>query len=240
MPANTGQAFSGFPSGKVRFTRIPGPFFSELLPQIDNLAELKVTLYAFWKLDRMEGETRYLQLEDFSEDKIFMQGLATGKKSAAAALKDGLQRAMKRGTLLQAQLELDGKQRSFYFLNSARGREAIRALQNGEWKPSGDPRYPIELSQERSNIFVLYERHIGPLTPLIADALKDAEREYPQEWLEEAVRIAVENNARAWSYVEAILRRWQQEGRDERRTQGDSEKDRRKYVKGEFSDFIKH
>ena len=234
------DAFSGFPAGKVRFTRIPGPFFSELLPQIDNLAELKVTLYVLWKLERMEGKHRYLQLEDFSDDEIFMSGLGAEKKPALAALKDGLKRAVKRGTLLDTQLELDSKARSFYFLNSARGRETIQAIENGEWRPSGDPRYPIELVQERPNLFTLYERHIGPLTPMIADALKEAEHEYPQEWLEEAVRIAVENNARAWSYVEAILRRWQEEGRDERRTQGDSEKDRRKYVEGEFSDFIEH
>lgn len=232
----SGQAFSGFPAGKVRFTRIPGPFFSELLPQIDDLNELKVTLYALWKLERMEGRDRYLQIEDFAEDEILMAGMAEG----VASLEDGLQRAVKRGALLHAELELDGKRRGFYFLNSARGREAIQAIKDGEWKPSSDPRYPLELAQERSNIFTLYERHIGPLTPMMAEALKEAEQEYAQDWLEEAVRIAVENNARAWSYIEAILTRWKEQGKDERRTQGDSEKDRRKYVEGEFSDFIEH
>lgn len=233
--------FQGFPAGKVRFTHVPGPFFSELLPQIDNLNELKVTLYALWKLERMEGKERYLQIEDFSDDEVLIAGFGDAKKSGLGAIKDGLQRAVKRGALLHAELELDGKARSFYFLNSARGREAIRAIENGDWRPSSDPRHPIELAQERSNIFTLYERHIGPLTPMMADALKEAEQEFPHEWLEEAVRIAVENNARAWSYVQAILRRWQEEGRHEQqRTQGDSEKDRRKYVEGEFSDFIEH
>ena len=104
------------------------------------------------------------------------------------------------------------------------------------FQPSGEARFPIELSQERSNIFTLYERHIGPVTPLLADALKEAESEYPQEWLEDAIRIAVENNARAWSYVEAILNRWQKEGRDERRIEGDSEKDRRKYYETKYPD----
>ncbi len=226
--------FSGFPAGKMRFTPIPALFFTELLPQIDDLAELKVTLYAFWKLDRMEGEQRYLQPEDFADDAVFMSGLQ------ASSLQAALDRANKRGTLLQAQLELDGQPRSFYFLNSARGRDAIRALQAGEWKPSSDPRFPIELGQERSNIFVLYERHIGPLTPMMADALKEAETDYPQEWLEEAMRIAVENNKRAWSYVQAILKRWQDEGRDERRTQGNSEKDRRKYAEDKYSDIVEN
>ncbi|MGH2582781.1 MAG: DnaD domain-containing protein [Anaerolineales bacterium] len=233
-----GEGFSGFPAGKVRFTRVPWPFFSELLPQIDDLNELKVLLYVFWKLEHMEGDPRYLQLEDFSQDDTFMAGMNAGSQAAVANLKDGLARAVARGALLQTELELEGAARTFYFLNTARGRAAVDSLKNGEWRPSGDARFPIELAQERSNIFTLYEKHIGPLTPMMADALKAAEKDYPEEWLHDAVRIAVENNARAWSYVEAILRRWREEGRDERRTQGDSEKDRRKYYDTKYSDSL--
>jgi DNA replication protein DnaD len=53
------------------------------------------------------------------------------------------------------------------------------------------------------------------------------------------VRIAVENNKRSWSYVNAILRRWQEEGRHEQ-DRGDTEKDRRGYFEGEYADFIEH
>lgn len=232
------EAFSGFPGGKVRFTRIPSPFFNELLPLIDDVNELKVTLYALWKLDRMEGEQRYLQLEDFSEDALFMEGLGSSAKERQENLSDGLLRAAKRGALLRGELELDGSPRTFYFLNSGKGRKMLQALKDGEWRPSGEARYPIELSQERSNLFTLYERHIGPVTPLLADALKEAEREYPLEWLEDAIRIAVENNARAWSYVEAILARWQKDGRAERRSEGDSEKERNKYYDNKYSDSL--
>lgn len=232
--------FPGFPGGKVRFTRIPGPFFKDLLPQIDDLNELKVTLYALWQLDRMEGDPRYLQKEDFSEDELFMGGLAAEGAAALEALDAALLRAVERGTLLAAELELSGEARRFYFLNTPRGRQALQAVADGEWQPSGEARHPIELAQERPNVFELYEQHIGPLTPMIAQALEEAEKEFPPAWIEEALRIAVENNARKWSYVEAILRRWQEEGRDERRHQGHTEKDRRKYVEGEFSDFIEH
>jgi DnaD/phage-associated family protein len=232
--------FSGFPAGKVRFTRIPAPFFTELLSQIDNLAELKVTLYALWQLERMESEPRYLQREDFSEDTLFMAGLGSSAKEAGAALEQGLKQALERGTLLPVQLELEGAERQFYFLNSARGRRAVQEIERGKWTPSGDARNPIELAQERPNIFELYEDHIGALTPMIADALKDAEKEFSEVWIEEAIRIAVENNVRRWSYVQAILSRWQEEGRDEGQYQRDTEKDRRKYVEGEFSDFIEH
>src|SRR3972149_8425675 len=161
-------AFKGFPEGKVRFTPLPAPFFGDLLPQIDDLNELKVTLYAFWKLDRLEGDTRYLQLQDFAEDEGFMAGLGSEPQNA---LQDGLARAHSRGTLLKADLELEGEARAFYFLNTARGRAAVQALADGKWAPSGDPRYPLTLSQERPNLFALYEQHIGALTPMIADAL---------------------------------------------------------------------
>ena len=49
------KAFSGFPAGKVHFTPLPNLFFSQLLPAIDDLAELKVTLHIFWLLHQKKG-----------------------------------------------------------------------------------------------------------------------------------------------------------------------------------------
>jgi DNA replication protein len=68
---------------------------------------------------------------------------------------------------------------------------------------------------ERPNIFVLYEQNIGLLTPLIAEELKDAASQYPMEWIEAAFREAVTHNKRKWSYIRAILRRWETEGRQQ-------------------------
>ena len=231
------SSFTGFPSGKVRFTSIPAPFFTELLPQIDHLGELKVTLYTFLQLDRMEGTFRYLQKSDYTNDKTFLKGLG---KDGNNALQDALNRCVERGTLLDIEVEIEDDLRKFYFLNTARGQAAIKAIEAGEWKPSGDPQFPLHLSEARPNIFRLYEENIGALTPIIADRLREAEENYPAQWLDEAVSIAVENNVRRWRYIEAILRSWQEEGRDERTDRGDSEKDRRKYIEGEFAEFIEH
>lgn len=54
--------------------------------------------------------------------------------------------------------------------------------------------------------FKLYEAEFGVLTPMIADAIKDAEKTYPPEWIPEAMQIAVANNKRSWKYVEGILK----------------------------------
>jgi DNA replication protein len=232
------MSFKGFSEGKVRLTPIPGPFFRDLLPQIDHLGELKVTLYAFWRLDRMEGSFRWLQRDDFLADTEFMQGLGPDAPSVEAALDEALERCLRRGTFLKAILNLEDGEEILYFINSPKGRAAIQAIERGEWRPQLEQQPPLELLKDRPNIYRLYEEHIGPLTPMIAEALRQAEELYPESWVGEAIRIAVENNIRRWSYVEAILDRWQEGGRDERKDRRDSEKDRRRYVEGEFSDYI--
>jgi DnaD/phage-associated family protein len=233
-------SFKGFPSGKVRLTPLPGPFFTKLLPAIDHLGELKVTLYSFWLLDHREARFRYLQRVDFQADKDLMRSLDTDAQAADAALDEALKRARRRGTLLSIQVEAGPQPTELFFLNSPRGRAAIEAIQQGAWSPGEDPQQPILIREDAPNIFRLYEDHIGPLTPMIAEALQDAENAYPAAWIEEAVRIAIENNVRRWRYIEAILRTWHEEGRDERRTREDTEKDRHRYVRGKFSDFIEH
>ncbi len=73
----------------------------------------------------------------------------------------------------------------------------------------------LHVEVERPNIFVLYEQNIGLLTPLIAEELKDAANQYPTEWIEAAFREAMYHNKRKWSYIRAILRRWETEGRQQ-------------------------
>ncbi len=240
MAKRTSRGFSGFPEGKLKTTPIPNLFFSDLLPTIDHLGEFKVSMYAFWALAHKEGRFRYLSREQIADDELFMKGMEGMDLSADEALDDALERAVSRGTLLKVSLEDSEGTHAYYFLNSAKGRAAVKAVEDGHWTPSGDPEAPLDLSIERPNIFNLYEQNIGPLTPMIAETLRDAEQSYPQGWIEDAMRIAVENNVRKWRYVEAILEDWQTQGRHEREDRGDSEKARRRYVEGKYADFIEH
>lgn len=65
---------------------------------------------------------------------------------------------------------------------------------------------------EPANIFETFEQEIGPLTPTIAEELKEAENVHTGQWVCEALRIASINNKRNWGYAKAILKRWQVEG----------------------------
>ncbi len=233
------KGFPGFPDGKLRVTPVPNLFFSELLPHIDTLAEMKVTLYAFWALTQKEGQVRYLRLTDFLNDAEFMKGLAPTLKLAADALLDGLERAVARGTFLQVNVESADGKLELYFLNTEKGRAAVEGITRGEWRPNPDEDEPISLLVERPNIFVLYEQNIGPLTPLIVDELRDAEQNYSLRWIEEAMKQAVANNVRRWRYVQAILERWRQEGKQDGISQRDSQKGLRSQIPPEYRDIIK-
>jgi|SRR5215208_2426604 len=215
--------FKGFTDSET-FSQLPDTFFHQLLKQIDDVAELKVTIYLLWRVEHMDGPFRALSKMDFNVKEL---GLS------AEDITHGLEKAVQRGSLLKVQ-----KETTIYFLlNSARGRAAIQAIEKGEWNPkSGTSFAPLE----RPNIFKLYEDNIGPLTPLIADALKDAEEMYSPEWVADTIEVAVKNNKRSWKYCEAILKRWKEEGRGEKQDRRDAEKDRDKYIKGEYADYIEH
>jgi len=232
------MTFKGFPPGKISTTQIPSQFFKDLLPQIDDLSELKITLYALWQITRLEGEIRYLKEESFTSDPDFMAGMGATPAAQLAAVQAGLERAVNRGTLLKTAVPDGEDQLDLYFFNSPRGQAAVQSVADGSWRPSdGDLRTPT-LSMEQPNIFQLYEENIGPLTPLIADTLRGAEKEFPENWIRQAVSIAVSNNVRKWNYIEAILRSWQDGGRDERQDRGHTKKDRQGYLDDEFAEFI--
>ena len=219
MSAHSGNMnkFKGF-TDKETFTKIPDAFFRHLLNEIDDVDELKVTLYALWRFEHMEGRARFLRAGDFST-------CVPGPDAA-------LEKAVVRGSLLEAKKG----PAALYFLNSPRGRAAAESFTKGTWSPSAAPSAP---PPEQPNIFKLYDENIGPLTPMLADALKDAEQTYPPAWIAEALGEAVRNNKRNWKYVEAILRRWKEEGHAKEQDRRDAEEPRGRDVTRKVEDFLK-
>ena len=224
------KTFSGFHSGKVRMVSLPESVFTEIVPLIDVLAELKVTLHIVLKLEQQQGKLRYVQYSRLLEDGELLAALGDASRETFDC---ALQAAVDRGTLLRAETGSEQLTQVVYFANTAKGRAAVQTLSRGEW-PEG-----LE-SAEQTNIFTLYHENIGVLTPLLSDELREAEDIYPVEWIEDAFRIAVSLNKRSWRYVRAILERWSTEGRGDETDQRDHEAERRRYVEGEYGDYIQH
>jgi DNA replication protein len=207
------QGFPGFPAGKLLVTPIPNLFFSELLPLIDNLAELKVTLHLFWLIGKKSGVLRYARLDELLVDDRLLIGLAATPAAGEAILRDALERAIARGSLLHLTVRRGDLTEEWYMVNSANGREVVEKLRAGELDVLVDVAEDVQLQVERPPIFVLYEQNIGLLTPMIANELRDAEKHFPADWIADAFREAVAMNKRNWKYVRAILERWRNEGR---------------------------
>ncbi len=105
------------------------------------------------------------------------------------------------------------------------GRFLMQALQLGDATlvTTTEKKKRISLKDERPNIFKLYETHFGILTPMMADQLKCDEKEYPADWIEDAIREAVQRNVRNWKYVKAILESWKEKGRDQKTNRNQSD-----------------
>lgn len=204
----------GFPRG-VRSTPVPNPVFGPLLEEFDDLAELKCTLRVIWRLHQKKGAPRYVTLKELLADRVLAAALTEKDQGIGPELRRALALAVKRGTLLTTRTEINGVREQIYLLNTEAARSAVVEGIDGEQDslgPDTDEEAP-RAAAERPNIFALYENNIGVLSPMIAEELKEAERNYPQAWIEEAIREAVTGNRRSWRTVASILDRWQREGK---------------------------
>ncbi|HEY1388020.1 MAG TPA: DnaD domain protein [Ktedonobacterales bacterium] len=228
-------AFTGFPSGKNPFVPLPEAFFSAVLPEIEDLGELKVILHLFWRLYQKEGSPRCASDRELLADPLLRRTLRRqgDPRPIEERLRAALEHAQANGILLRVRVRVDGEVVSWYFFNTDRSRRAVSRLQRGELSPealldaegpagAGQPPggegnavviHALAVEVDRPNIFTLYEQNVGLLLPLVAEELREAGERYPREWVEEAFRLAVQQNKRKWSYIRAILHRWEIEGK---------------------------
>ena len=237
------RQFSGFPT-KMRFTPIPNAFFSSLLPQISDIAELKITLHIFWSVYGKRGYPRFTTYRELLGNTSLMSSLREGEKPPDEVLGDALEMAVKRGTILHLVLERDGAPEDVYFLNTESDRQVVAKIRNGELvlaglKAGGQAYLDVE-AEPQPDIFTLYEQNIGMLTPMVAEELKEAEKLYPEAWIRDAIKEAVNQNIRKKSYILAILERWATEGKKDGTYRRDVKKtDPDKYIKGKYGHMVK-
>jgi DNA replication protein len=234
------KQFTGFPA-RTKFTAIPNSFFSALLPQISDIAELKTTLHIFQTLYQKRGYPRFTTYKELLSSKSLMSSL-TGKSPPDKVLRNALETATKRGTILHIVLDRDGTPEDVYFLNTESDKQTVAKIQNGELALGGlkAKEQPYTETEAPPDIFTLYEQNIGMLTPLIADELRDAEKLYPEAWIREAIKEAVSLNKRSWRYIAKILERWSTEGKGDGTYQRDSKKaGPDKYAKQKYGHIVR-
>jgi DnaD/phage-associated family protein len=235
------KQFTGFPA-RMQFTPVPNLFFSRLLPQINDMAELKTTLHILETLYRKRGYPRFVTYKELLANKSLMSSLGQITRPADEVLHNALGMATKRGTILHITLDKAGKGEDIYFLNTESDKQVIAKIQNGELHLPGlkaEKQAYIE-TEELPDIYTLYEQNIGMLTPMIAEELREAESLYPEIWIRDAIKEAVNQNKRKWGYIAAILERWSTEGKSDGTYRRHLKKtDADKYVKGKYGHMVR-
>jgi DNA replication protein len=186
-------------------------FVTQAVPKIQDLAELKVVLYVAYFILRKPGHPQFATYKELRTEVCRLSA-----ELDEETLRQALDSAAEHGILLHSTLNIDGVLEDVYSLT-------IGGLQ------------PPTI-----NIFTLYEQNIGIITPMIAEELKEAEKIYPPQWIEEAFREAVALNKRSWRYIARILERWASEGKDSGEHKRNTKKiDPDKYIKGRYGHLVK-
>jgi len=202
---------------KAEFISLPDSFFTLMMPKIHDLAELKIVLYVTYLILRKQ-EHPHPDISGVTYKELKSVICRLSAELDEETLRQALDLAIEHGTLLHSTSNIKGVLEDIYTLPTLMYRS---------------PQPPA------INIFALYEQNIGMITPMIVEELKEAEKLYPPQWIEEAFKEAVTLNKRSWKYIARILERWASEGKDSGEYRRDIKKDGPdKYVKGKYGHLV--
>ena len=210
MQESGSDRFSGFAAGRAAVS-LPAQFFADLLPLIDDEAELRVTLAVLYATAVLKGPLRAVTAARLGVDVSLLASLQ--HCGGPGMLIPALERAAARGAILILSLADGGL---LCFANDAAGRRSFDRVRTGaRLLPPGLALASVPSERDRSLVVsaaAVYEAEIGPITPAVADALSAACERYGEGPLVDALRAAALGNVRRWSYVIAILRRRSADG----------------------------
>lgn len=206
------MALEGFASGAPK-TPVPQALLRDLAPLMTDPAELIVTLYAIEGLSRVRRYPRRLLGKDLRASRSMIEALANmcAPREWESAFTNGLDAAVERGSLLRARAVQDGVWVEWIALNDVDGR---RALASPSMLAVSRPAYGREAVY--SSVPEIWQSAFGTaMPPILTEEVKSAESRFGRPWLRDAFAEAAANDVRSWRYVQAILERWETEGRDE-------------------------
>lgn len=205
------RPIDGFPlADDYAVTRVPNTVLGRVLAGVEDVGVIKLIFRAVWLLERQSGYPRIISVEQLRTDRVV--SVVFGD---ASAFDRALGYAVECGILVR--IWVDGVERLMLNTESAR-RASTEVGVNGESDEEDGWDSPAVRSVE-ANAFRAYEENIGVLSPMIRESILSSLEDFTDEEITEAIRIAVENESRSWSFVSGVLRRWAREGvPDEPRT----------------------
>jgi|GEM_PF-37528 len=146
--AMPGSRFLGFDTGDAanrRFTGVPATFFTQLLPQITNLNELKVLLHLMYLAGQKRGDPKWVGYWELERSPELLSGLGRpgDPRPPQEHLREGLELCVSRGTLLRLvaapapnEFALSGELEpvlvTWFLLNTSTNRDFVLGLEEGK------------------------------------------------------------------------------------------------------------
>ncbi len=208
------QLIKGFPlPDDFATTRVPNAVLGRVLSSIGDADEIKLILRAIWLLEHQRGYPRYITRDELRRDRVL---------SVALPDQSDFDRILKSATDRGVFVEVSINNNVCLMFNTEAARRASlnTSRMTDNLNKDDDSWETPAASTGPADAFRAYEENIGILSPMIRQSILAALEDFTDEDITHAVRIAVENESRSWSFVAGVLRRWARDGIPHERTDG--------------------
>ena len=192
-------------------TSVPNAALESLLVPDADVHEITFALRTLWWLERSTTFPKSVTVADLRTDRALITCIGPAFDSVMDAV-------CGRGVFIPT--GMDGTERLLLNTVSAARSGGTVDERRGEstngWDSVARPTGPADA-------FRAYEQNIGQLTPMIRESIGQSLQDFTDAQITQAIRIAVENDARSWAFIKGVLRKWNREGiPDEREPRGDT------------------
>lgn len=203
--ANKHQYLKEFPlSDDFGSTRVPNAVLSAVLNEVAESGTVKLILRAVWLLERQRGFPASITVNELRHDRVLIRVFKSKERFDAA-----LDQSLNLGVLIKFELN-NADALMLNTVSATRQVENVKDTQSGNIEKDGwDASVGSDMPDDA---FRAYEENIGILSPMIRENITAVLQDFSDEDIIEAIKIAVENENRSWSYVAGVLRKWARDG----------------------------
>lgn len=185
-------------------TRVPNAVLSAVLDEVEESETVKLILRAVWLLERQRGFPASITVNELRHDRVLIRVFKSQERFNAA-----LDQSLNLGVLIKFELN----NADALMLNTVSATRQVEHAKGTQPESIDDDGWDASVGSEMpDDAFRAYEENIGILSPMIRENITAALQDFSDEDIIEAIKIAVENENRSWSYVAGVLRRWARDG----------------------------
>lgn len=185
-------------------TRVPNAVLSAVLNEVEESGTVKLILRAVWLLERQRGFPASITVNELRHDRVLIRVFKSKERFDAA-----LDQSLNLGVLIKFELN----NADALMLNTVSATRQVGHAKGAQSENIDDDGWDASVGSETpDDAFRAYEENIGILSPMIRENITAVLQDFSDEDIIEAIKIAVENENRSWSYVAGVLRKWARDG----------------------------